>query len=98
MNQSYGSNPEPHMPQVKGTGKASSSVPDEMPSYERKTDTKPSSPQKRPRGRPPKDPLSKRTRKQKKAEELDQITKCRVFFPTEEEFADFAGFITYCES
>lgn len=33
------------------------------------------------------------TRKQSKAEELHTITKCQVFFPTEEEFADFESCI-----
>ena len=61
-------------------------------------ESKPASPQKRGRGRPPKDPFAKRTRKQAKAEELDQIGKCRVFFPTEDEFLDFMGYVIKCES
>lgn len=69
MNLSSSSNPE--NPVVKDTAKASSTLPDDMQSDERKTDIKHSSPHRRPRGRPPKDPYFKRTRKSKKAEELD---------------------------
>jgi len=71
MNLSSSSNPENPVSLVKDTAKASSTLPDDMQSDEGKTDIKYSSPHKRPRGRPPKDPYFKRTRKSKKAEELD---------------------------
>jgi hypothetical protein len=70
---------------------------DDAMSSERKTDTNLSSPQKRGRGRPPKSENTKRTRNQAKAEELDVIPKCHVFFPTEDEFQDFMGYLTKCE-
>ena len=56
------------------------------------------SPSKRSRGKLPKDQLVKQTRKQAKAKELDQIEKVSVFFPSEEEFADFMGYVIKCEA